>query len=269
MLLKTKFVWMLMGIMLAAGVWGQSEAGYVEGRVLEHPTPTTARIQLQNGQEVEAELSIPFSTDPTLSEKLDIRKGQKVELYYSPNPAGGSSYVVIDWVRRPVLLWLCILFLVVAVIVAGFKGLRAFLATGLSLTIVIFYIVPQIIDGQNPLVISLLGVGGILILAIYFVHGLSWSTTAALIGTFVAVVITMFLGILFSEWAHLTGYGSEEAMMINISANQVDLKGLMLAGLLVGALGALTDITIVQASVVRELAHVNPNFGISELYKGG
>ena len=76
----------------------------------------------------------------------------------------------------------------------------------------------------------------------------------------------MLLGIAFTEWAHLTGFGSEEAMMIGFGAGQVNLKGLLLAGLLIGA---LTDITIVQASVVRELAHVNPSFGLGELYKRG
>ena len=106
------------------------------------------------------------------------------------------------------------------------------------------------------------------ILAIYFVHGLNWSTTAALVGTFMAVVITMALGVLFSNLSHLTGFGTEDAIMIN-AAGQINLKGLLLAGLLVGALGALTDITIVQASVVRELAHVNPEFSIGELYRRG
>lgn len=105
-------------------------------------------------------------------------------------------------------------------------------------------------------------------LVIYFVHGLNWSTTAALVGTFMAVVITMALGVLFSNLSHLTGFGTEDAIMIN-AAGQINLKGLLLAGLLVGALGALTDITIVQASVVRELAHVNPEFSIGEPYRRG
>ena len=100
-------------------------------------------------------------------------------------------------------------------------------------------------------------------------HGLNWSTTAALVGTFMAVVITMALGVLFSNLSHLTGFGTEDAIMINAAAGQINLKGLLLAGLLVGALEALTDITIVQASVVRELAHVNPEFSIGELYRRG
>ena len=188
-----------------------------------------------------------------------------MELYFSNAPDGQRQYVVSDWIRRPALLWLVALFLVVSVVVARLKGLT----TGTSLVIIVSFIVPRILAGWSPITVSLLGVGGILILAIYFVHGLNWSTTAALVGTFMAVVITMALGVLFSNLSHLTGFGTEDVIMINAAAGQINLKGLLLAGLLVGTLGALTDITIVQASVVRELAHVNPEFSIGELYRRG
>ncbi len=245
------------------------EYGYLEGRIVQIDAQT-ATVTLKDGSQVEASLSTPLPGEASNVPLPNFKVGQQVELYYSPAPGGGKrQYVVSDWVRRPALGWLTALFLVVSVGVARFKGLRAFVATGSSLVIVMLFIVPRILAGWNPILVSLLGVGGILILAIYFVHGLSWSTTAALLGTFVAVLVTMLLGVVFTEWAHLTGFGSEEAMMITFGAGQVDLKGLLLAGLLIGALGALTDITIVQASVIRELAHVNPGFGLRELYRRG
>ena len=242
--------------------------GYVEGKILSIED-NAATVRLRGGEQVEAELAMPLPDDAGGLTIPEFEVGQTVELYYSPAASGGRDYVVADWVRRPALLYLTALFLLVSVLVARYKGLRAFVSTGASLAIVMVFIVPRILAGWNPMLVSLLGVGGILILAIYFVHGLNWSTTAALIGTYVAIVVTMLLGIAFTEWAHLTGLGSEEAMMINIGASQVNPKGLLLAGLLIGALGALTDITIVQASVIRELAHVNPNFSTLELYKRG
>lgn len=244
----------------------ERQFGYDEGRIVEVDYEAHAAVvELSSGHVVTAEL--PMGGDFGVSELPEFEAGQLVELYFSPRPGNGERlYVVVDWIRRPALYWLAGLFFVVSIAVARFKGLRAFIATGTSLSIVIGFIVPGILSGWNPILISLLGVGGILVLAIYFVHGLNWSTTAALIGTFGAVLATMALGLFFTELAHLTGFGSEEAMMINIGAADVSLKGLVLAGLLVGALGALTDITIVQASVVRELAHVNPSFGLKDLY---
>lgn len=241
--------------------------GYLEGRIIEIQG-SRAIVKLNSGEVLEADLGL-LPADLSVEGLPSFKAGEQVELYFSPSPSGGVQYVVSDWVRRPALLVLLGLFLLVSVVVARYKGLRAFIATTTSLMIVVAFIVPRILDGWNPMLVSLLGVGGILILAIYFVHGLSWSTTAALIGTFAAVIVTMLLGIGFTEWAHLTGFGSDEAMMINAGATQVNLKGLLLAGLLIGALGALTDITIVQASVIRELAHVNPEFSSLELYKRG
>jgi uncharacterized membrane protein len=244
----------------------QADIGYAEGRILEL-NEEGARVRLRDGTIIEANVGA-VSLDST-NGLPPFEVGQRVELYFSPSPGGGVQYVVTDWIRRPALLWLAGVFLVSVLVVAGFKGLRAFLATSLSLVIVIAFMLPQILAGWNPVLVSLVGVGGILLLAIYFVHGLNWSTTAALIGTYAAIVVTIALGLIFSEWAYLTGFGSEEAMMLSFSAEQVNLRGLLLAGLLIGALGALTDITIVQASVVRELAFLNPKFGVWELYKRG
>jgi uncharacterized membrane protein len=247
------------------------EIGYLEGRirriVAPGDAPGRALVELDGGRVIEADLPAPDPFGGAAIPPFEV--GDRVEVYFSPDPDGARSYVVADWVRRPALVWLVGLFLLVSVVVARFKGLRAFVATGASLAIVIGFIVPRIVAGADPVVISLLGVGGILILAIYFVHGVSWSTTAALVGTFLAALVTMALGIAFSDAAHLTGVGSEDTAMIAASAPQVALRGLMLAGLLIGALGALTDITIVQAAVVRELAHADPEFGVRTLYTRG
>jgi len=260
----------------AAQPYGPEEFGYLEGRI-EALTPQTpgqdisagalATVRLSDGSTVVA--TVPPGEAFGVTEIEPFEVGDRVELYYSLAPGGGYDIVVVDWIRRPMLLWLVGLFLLVSVAVARFKGLRAFIATGASLAIVVTFIVPRILEGYNPMLISLLGAGGILILAIYFVHGFNWSTSAALVGTFAAVVVTMLLGVLFMQLAHLTGLGSEEAMIITLNAGQVNLRGLMLAGLLVGALGALTDTTIVQASVVRELAHVDPTLPWTSLYASG
>jgi uncharacterized membrane protein len=247
------------------------ELGYIEGQIqqIQRDPDGAARalVELRSGRIIEVTLPQP---DPLAGEDArSYEVGQLVEIYTSPDVSGNPTFVVSDWIRRPALAWLLGLFLVASVAVAGFKGLRAFLATAASLAIVVLFVIPNIVAGASPTAISLLGVGGILILAIYFVHGVTWSTTAALIGTFAAAVVTMLLGIGFSDAAHLTGIGSEDAAMIAASLPSVALRGLMLAGLMIGALGALTDITIVQAAVVRELAHTDDTLGVRELYTRG
>ncbi|UCH24916.1 MAG: YibE/F family protein [Trueperaceae bacterium] len=265
---------LLFGCLTSAQSSLDDSFGYTEGRIIDISTDGDencvgggAIVLLEGGRVVSADLP---QSDPFVTVDLPpFRVGQRVEVYYSNGPDGRRTYVVTDWIRRRPLIGLGVLFLLASVVVARFKGLRAFVATGTSLVIIVSFIVPRILEGWNPVVVSIIGIGGILILAIYFVHGVNWSTSAAMAGTFLAVLITMGLGVLFSELAFLTGLGTEEAMMISAAAGQINLKGLLLAGLLVGALGALTDITIVQAAVVRELAHANPEMGAAELYRRG
>jgi len=245
--------------------------GYLEGRIVElvprPPGPDGALILLADGRVIAADL--PGADPDARFELPPYRVGEQVELYFAPGPDGRRTFVVSDWVRRPALLWLLGLFTVAAMLVAGLKGLRAVVATAASLGIVVGYVIPAILGGQDPVWVSLLGVGGILLLAIYFVHGVSWSTTAAMVGTYAAVAVTMALGMGFSDAARLTGLGTEDAIFLISAAPQVALRGLLLAGLLIGALGALTDITIVQASVVRELAHTDATLGLRQLYQRG
>lgn len=264
---------LLVTLLLAGQAPAQTEAtmGYLEGRILDIVVHSLADdlaiVRADDGRLIEALLP---GDDPFGQIELPpFRVGDRVELYVSPGPDGRPVYVVTDWVRRPALAWLAVLFAVVSFAVARFKGLRAFASTAASLAIVVTFIVPQILAGANPVLISLVGVGGILILAIYFVHGVNWSTSAALVGTLLAVVVTMALALVFTDLARLTGLGNEDAIFLMAAAPQVALKGLLLAGLLIGALGALTDITIVQASVVRELAHTDPKLGVAELYARG
>lgn len=246
------------------------EIGYLQGRIqaiFEGDDAKRAHVRLPSGEALDAQLPPP---DPYAPEGLPaFEVGDRVELYYSPGPGGERQYVVADWVRHPPLLALGLAFLFVAVVVARWKGLRAVVATAASLGIVVGFVVPRIANGADPVPVVLLGAGGILVFAIYFVHGVSWSTTAALAGTFVAAMVTMGLGVAFTRLTHLTGLGSEDAMLIASAAPDVALRGLLLAGLLVGALGALTDITIVQAAVVRELAHTDPALSFRSLYRGG
>lgn len=246
-----------------------AEFGYLEGRITAlDGSANVATVELRDGSVVEATTGTPLPEEMA-SPLPPFEVGDRVEVYYSPGPDGGRAYAVSDWVRRPALGLLVGLFLLVSVVIGRAKGLRAFLATAASLGIAVGFVVPGILAGWNPVLVSLLGTGGILLLAIFFVHSVSWSTAAAVAGTSIAVIATMLLGTFFADFARLTGFGAEEAMYINMDAAQVNLQGLLLAGLLIGTLGALTDVTVVQASVVRELAHVNPAFSLAELYRRG
>jgi uncharacterized membrane protein len=108
----------------------------------------------------------------------------------------------------------------------------------------------------------------VLLFTIYWVHGVNRKTTAALLGTLASVLFVLLLSLYFVGAMGFTGLASEEALLLK-QWGGVDLLSLYLAGVVVGALGALTDVTVTQAAVVQALAHANPRFGLWELYRRG
>ena len=157
----------------AAPAAGPATVGYLEGRVTAvDRNANLATVELSDGSVVEATTGTPLP-DEMQSPLPPFRVGDRAEVYYSPGPGGGRAYAVSDWVRRPALGLLALLFLVVSVAIGRAKGLRASLATTASLGIAVGFVVPGILAGWNPVPVSLLGAGGILLLAIFFVHGVS------------------------------------------------------------------------------------------------
>jgi len=234
--------------------FAQGGEGYLLGRILDLDWARgVARVELR-GEVREALL-------PTDGEGYG--PGMRVVLYQE----GGRLYVT-EPDRMPWLLGLFFLFALLAALMGRGKGVRGLLGTFLSLLVVVYFIVPRVASGGNPLLYALLGSLGVLLFTIYLVHGVNRKTTAALLGTFFSVLFVLLLSLFFVGGMGFTGLASEEALLLR-QWGGVDLLSLYLAGVVVGALGALTDVTVTQAAVVQALAHANPRFGLWELYRRG
>jgi uncharacterized membrane protein len=231
----------------------QEPGGYLLGRILALDPEGVARVEVQ-GKVKEALLP---------ADGGGFRPGMRVVLYQE----GGRLYVA-EPDRMPWLVGLLFLFALLAALLGRGKGLRGLLGTLLSLLVVVYLVVPRVASGGNPLLYALLGSLGVLLFTIYWVHGVNRKTTAALLGTLASVLFVLLLSLYFVGAMGFTGLASEEALLLK-QWGGVDLLSLYLAGVVVGALGALTDVTVTQAAVVQALAHANPRFGLWELYRRG
>ena len=106
----------------------------------------------------------------------------------------------------------------------------------------------------------------IAVAALYLTHGVNDMTTVALLGTFAALAVTAVLAALFTDLAHFTGFGSEDAFYLRFASAQIDVRGLILAGIIIGSLGVLDDVTVTQASAVWQLHEANPGYSVRQLY---
>ncbi len=161
----------------------------------------------------------------------------------------------------------------VVVGLARWKGLRSLVGLAASLALVTQFLVPAILEGSSPLLVALVGSLAVMLVTITLAHGTGVTSLAAMLGSAVSLLVTALLALLFVEAAQITGFSSEEGSLLSSSASregtQLSLSGLVLAGMVVGALGVLDDVTVSQASTVLALRRANPVQRLRRLFAEG
>ncbi|QKV80828.1 YibE/F family protein [Amycolatopsis sp. Hca4] len=189
--------------------------------------------------------------------------------YNNGNPNDPASFQLVDFQRGTPLLVLAALFAVAVLVLGRWQGVAALVALGLSFVVIALFILPAILAGENPLVVAIAGAGAIMFIALYLTHGLSARTSAAVLGTLVSLALIGVLSAIFSAAASLTGLDDSTSTLIGSLGHGIDARGLLLAGVVIGALGVLDDVTVTQTSAVWELRRANPDLTWRELYRSG
>ncbi len=193
--------------------------------------------------------------------------GDKVMAVASVDNEGNNVFYVTDYVRQSALYWLAALFAVVVIAIGRLKGLRAIVVLILTFIIILAFVLPLILQGKSPLLISIIGAVFILVIAIYLTEGLQRNSTIAVASITIALIITGLLSVWFTHLARLTGFASEETFFLkNMLGADINIQGLLLAGIIIGALGVLDDVVVAQVATVNQLKQANPNFTKKELY---
>jgi uncharacterized membrane protein len=148
---------------------------------------------------------------------------------------------------------------------ARWRGALSLVGLAISLVIVLLFVVPAILDGKSALLVALVGSFAVAYTTIPLAHGWGPKSLAALLGSLGSLLLTALLAVLFTNLTHLTGLSSEEALYLQIGAADVSLQGLLLAGMIFGALGVLDDVTVSQASTVMALRKANPRLKLPRL----
>ncbi len=196
------------------------------------------------------------------------KSGDRLIITRSHDFEGNDIYLISDYVRRDALMWLFLIFVAAVIVVGKVWGIASLLGMGFSFFIIFKFILPQIIGGANPIFIAIAGSVFIVPVTFYLSHGFNKKTHTAIVSTMIALVITGALAGVFVEAANLTGFASEEAGFLQVArGGEVNIKGLLMAGIIIGALGILDDVTVSQASIVQQLKKASDKLTFNELYK--
>jgi uncharacterized membrane protein len=213
---------------------------------------------VSSGRQVSIEVPVEGFPDVSIGDRVNV------EAVLTPD---GFEYYITDFVRTPALLLLTLLFIAAVLAISRWHGLRSLIGLGASLAIVIWFIVPAILDGRPPALVALVGSVAIMIITLYFTHGVRPMTTAAVLGTTGALALTVTIGTFFISSAKITGFASDDAVFARFAVDgALDLQGLVLAGLIIAALGVLDDVTIAQSSTVFALHHTDPTLTFRALF---
>ncbi len=207
-------------------------------------------------------------TEYDVSSASEYKVGDKVLVHYSVEPSGGESFYVIGFSRTSSIYWLVLLFILTVVIIGRFKGARALVVLLLTFLVILKFIIPKILSGADPLFITIVGSLFILVFGVYITEGLKRTSTISIFSILISLIITGLLSIWFSSITKLTGFASEEATyLVGLAGGNINIKGLLLAGIIIGALGVLDDVIISQVALVKELKISNSELSKNQIYK--
>ncbi len=271
--------------MLCALVWASPAMGAEEGftftaKVLEvsdqrvitdeytqqHFTQQDLKLEGLDGEYRGKRFEVNGVSDIQVIGAKEYRPGDRVLVSASTDGEGATSFYVIDYVRTNVLGWLTAFFLIVLFGVGWWKGIKAAVSLAFSFFIILKLVLPNILGGTDPVLISIIGSILILVVAIYLTEGWNRASHVSIASVAISLLITGGLSIIFTRLAHLAGTGEEEALLLlGQLQTPVNFQGLLLAGMIIGTLGVLDDVIISQVAGVQQLLHANPSISRREL----
>lgn len=226
----------------------------------------TAQVVITSGDLKGKKIMVPLFLDAK-SKSQNFKIKDKVIVLGSYNLSQQPVFYIVDFDRTNGLLILTAVFVIVTLLVGKKHGIFSILSMVFSFFVIAKFIIPNILLGSDPIFIALLGGLFISPVAFYLSHGFSMKTTVALAGTFAALILTGILSVIFVNLTKLSGVSSDEAMYVQSFVNQnINLKSLLLAGMIIGLFGILDDITISQAAIVDKLIKANSKMEFSELF---
>lgn len=216
------------------------------------------------GKEVTVEMD---KRSDLLANVWELRPGDKV-VVEGFNFSGQDVFQIVDFYYASNLLILAIFYVVLVVIIGKRQGVGALIGLAVSSLVLIYIVIPMALKGNDALLVSALGGILVLIPSIYFSHGLSSKTTVALVSTLIGVVLTTALGYFAINFLGLTGFGTEESLILVSGSEKIlDMRNILLASMLIGGIGLVDDISVSQVSVIKELYEQKPTISFNQLYE--
>lgn len=204
----------------------------------------------------------------TFEQPLDspIRDGDAILVDITTQADGSTQIFFYDFQRSTPMLLLLLLFATAIIVLGRWRGVGALAGLAASLFVIVGFVLPALLDGTNAVAVALVAAGAIAFIALFLAHGFNLATAAALLSSIASLAVTAFLAWVFVLSSKLTGLADESIGFLDALGTDINPQGLLLAGVVIGSLGVLDDVTVTQVSAVWELKHARPDADFKDLY---
>lgn len=225
------------------------------------------QVRVLNGEYAGIPMTVEYGKYAQRPDASALKAGDRIYVTIDVRPDGVVTAYFSDHDRTNSILILAVVFVLSILWLARAKGARAILALIVSFWVIVGYVIPHILNGEDPVLVSLVGAGLLLVLTLYLTYGWNIKTHSAVISILLALLFTGGLSLLFVNMAKLNGFGDENALfLVQASANEINLRGLLLGGMIIGALGVLDDLVTSQVASSFELFTVDPEANVRAIY---
>lgn len=239
-----------------------------EGPCLNVPELTCTRVRLEvtSGERAGDVFRQDFFGDVT---DPNLQVGDTVVANYLADAEPDFQYQYADRQRRPTLWWLAGVFALAVVALGRWRGVMALVSLAASFGVILGFALPALLTGEPAVPVALVGAAAVAYVTLYLAHGVNIRTTVALLGSLVSLLLVGVLAWVAVEAAAITGLASEEALFLPVLDITLDFRGLVLASIVLGTMGALDDVTVTQAEAIWEIHRANPTLGPQRLFAAG
>lgn len=203
---------------------------------------------------------------------IEVNEGDQIFILPEFDSEGNiiNSYIT-ETVKDKYLIIITVLFTIILIIIGKFKGVKAAIALAITAVAIVKILLPLILKGYNPILISGALAIAITIITLLIISGINRKTLSTIIGTSTGILIGGTLALLFGKLSNLTGLSSEEARMLAFIPQDIsfDYRGILFAGIILASLGAVMDVSMSVSSSMFEIVKADPTIKKNDLISAG
>jgi len=229
------------------------------------------RVEILTGPFKGKTITLKNTTSGNLAYGYWVSKGDRLLLNFQILKDKILSVDVEDYQRDECVFYLIALFVILLLVIGQRQGIKSVITLVITIVIIAEFMLPLFLEGYDPVELAL--VTGILVTILTFliIGGISRKTISAILGTSGGLIAASQIAMFFGKWANLRGLSEEEAQMLMCIPQGVnlDFKGLLFAGIIIGALGAVMDVSRAIACSMEEINYVGRGMSIISLIRSG